>query len=223
MRVIRGKEILERILVAIGRVDGRGVGLLSFALGDSDLPLQVAFPLLMSNLVDALLPSTDGILPPSVELGQPIAVTVDPAISRVAAVTVATGDRVELDVIGGRVTVPGPRVIGLVDLQVVDDGTGAGGDSLGRTSANLFDPGESRVTPGDPARIADLGRVEPAPSGDGLTARSEWWWPLALAGLVLLLIEWLLFHRPTRRAVGRLLRRVRHSARQGASAAGGSR
>ena len=210
-------------LVAIGRVDGRGVGLLSFALGDSDLPLQVAFPLLMSNLVDALLPSTDGILPPSVELGQPIAVTVDPAISRVAAVTVATGDRVELDVIGGRVTVPGPRVIGLVDLQVVDDGTGAGGDSLGRTSANLFDPGESRVTPGDPARIADLGRVEPAPSGDGLTARSEWWWPLALAGLVLLLIEWLLFHRPTRRAVGRLLRRVRHSARQGASAAGGSR
>ncbi|HTI30192.1 MAG TPA: BatA and WFA domain-containing protein [Methylomirabilota bacterium] len=210
-------------LVAIGRVNGLGVGLLSFALGDSDLPLQVAFPLLMSNLVDALLPASDGILPPSVELGQPIAVTIDPAIRRVAAVTVATGARVELEVIGGRVTVPGPRDIGLVDLQVVDDGTGKGGDSLGRTAANLFNPGESQVTPGDPARIVDLGRVEPATGGAGLTARSEWWWPLALAGLVLLLVEWLLFHRPTRRVLARLLRRGRPAARPGTSPAGGSR
>ncbi|MEO8638735.1 MAG: BatA and WFA domain-containing protein [Chloroflexota bacterium] len=195
-------------LVAAGRVDGLGIGLLSFALSDSDLPLQVAFPLLMSNLVDGLLPSADGILPPSVELGQPIAVTIDPAIRRVAAVTAASGERVELDVIGGRVTVPGPRVTGLVDLQVVDDGTGHGGDSLGRTAANLFNPGESRVTPGDPTRIVDLGRVGPAPGGDGLAARSEWWWPLALAGLVLLMVEWLLFHRPTRRAAARLLARA---------------
>ncbi|HET7083111.1 MAG TPA: BatA and WFA domain-containing protein [Candidatus Limnocylindria bacterium] len=213
-------------LVAIGRVDGRGVGLLSFALGDSDLPLQVAFPLLMSNLVDALLPSSDGVLPPSVELGQPLALSVDPAILRVAALTVASGARVELDVIGGRVTVPGPRVTGLVELQVVDDGTGAGGASLGRTAANLFNPGESRVTPGDPLRIADMGLVGPTPGGEGLTARSEWWWPLALAGLVLLLVEWLLFHRPTRRALARLLRRGRPPApaRPSASGAGsGSR
>lgn len=210
-------------LVAIGRVDGRDVALLSFALGDSDLPLQVAFPLLISNLVDALLPSTDGILPPSVELGQPIDVGLDPAIRRVAAVTVATGERVELEVIGGRVTVPGPRVVGLVDLVVVDDGTGNGGDSLGETAANLFNPGESRVTPGDPTRIADLGRVEPAPGSGGLTARSEWWWPLALAGLFLLLVEWIIFHRPTRRAIARLLRRGRTAAPARPSPSGAGR
>jgi hypothetical protein len=195
-------------LVAAGRVNGLSIGLLSFALGDSDLPLQVAFPLLMSNLVDGLLPSSDGILPPSVELGQPIAVSVDPAIRRVAAVTASTGERAELEVIGGRVTMPGPRVTGLVDLQVVDDGTGHGGGSLGMTAANLFNPGESRVTPGDPARIADLGRVGAAPGGEDLTARSEWWWPLAVAGLVLLIVEWFLFHRPTRRAAARLLARA---------------
>ncbi|MEX1155863.1 MAG: BatA and WFA domain-containing protein [Chloroflexota bacterium] len=202
-------------LVAAGRVEGRGVALLAFALGDSDLPLQVAFPLLMSNLVDALLPATDGILPPSVELGQPIAVEVDPAILRVAVVSAATGERIELDVIGGRVTVPGPRSVGLVDLQVVDDGTGEGGASLGETAANLFDPGESRVTPGDPLRISDLGRVDPPDEGEPLSARSEWWWPLALGALVLLLAEWLIFHRPTRRALARLLRR---SGRPGAPA-----
>jgi len=158
--------------------------------------------------VDGLLPSTDGILPPSVELGQPVAVSIDPVIRRVAAVTVATGERVELEVIGGRVTMPGPRVTGLVDLEVVDDGTGHAGSSLGRTAANLFNPGESQVRPGDPARIVDLGRVGPAAGGDGLAARSEWWWPLALAGLVLLMVEWFLFHRPTRRAAARLLARA---------------
>ena len=212
-------------LVAVGRVNGRGIALLSFALGDSDLPLQVAFPLLVSNLVDALLPATDGILPPSVELGEPIAVSIDPAIRRVAAVTVATGDRVELDVIGGRLNVPGPRVTGLVDLVVLDDGTGKAGPSLGRTAANLFNPGESRVAPGDPTRIVDLGRVGPTPGSGDLSARSAWWWPLALAGLGLLLIEWMLFHRPTRRAVARLLRRDRPSAasRPRASSAGTGR
>lgn len=212
-------------LVAAGRVNGQGVALLSFALGDSDLPLQVAFPLLVSNLVDALLPSTDGILPPSVELGAPIGVSIDPAILRVAAVTVATGDRVELDVTGGRVNVPGPRITGLVDLVVVDDGTGKAGASLGRTAANLFNPGESAVKPGDPTRIVDLGRGGPTPGGGDLSARSEWWWPLALVGLVLLLVEWMLFHRPTRRALSRLLRRGGPPAdsRPRASSAGSGR
>jgi hypothetical protein len=128
-------------------------------------------------------------------------------------VSAGSGERTELDVIGGRVTVPGPRVVGLVDLRVVDDGTGHAGGSLGETAANLFNPGESRVTPGDPARIIDLGSVGPAPGTGALSARSEWWWPLALAGLLLLLVEWILFHRPTRRALLRLLGRGPISAR----------
>ena len=43
-------------LLAAGRVNGRNLALLSFSLGESDLPLQVAFPLLISNLTDFLLP-----------------------------------------------------------------------------------------------------------------------------------------------------------------------
>ncbi|MBW3611907.1 MAG: hypothetical protein KY438_10340, partial [Actinobacteria bacterium] len=57
-------------LVAVGEVERRRIGLVAFALAESDLPLQVAFPLLMSNLVDALLPSGDGLLPSSTRLGQ---------------------------------------------------------------------------------------------------------------------------------------------------------
>jgi hypothetical protein len=189
------------------------VALLAFALGESDLPLQVAFPLLMSNLVDFLLPPSDGILPPSVALGEPIPVEVDPAITGVSFDATSTGSTgapdapLRLDVVGGHVTLPGARFVGVRELRAISDDPELDGALLGTTAANLFDPGESNVAPGDPLRISDLGRVGPATGGDDLTARNEWWWPLALAAFVLLLAEWILFHRPTRRAIGRLLRR----------------
>ena len=46
-------------LLAAGRVNARSVALLSFSLGETDLPLQVAFPLLVSNLTDFLLPPSE--------------------------------------------------------------------------------------------------------------------------------------------------------------------
>jgi len=213
-------------LVAGGRVERQGVALLAFELGESDLPLQVAFPLLMSNLVDFLLPPSAGILPPSGGLGEPLAVEVDPAITRVRLVDSLTDQvagsagQLELDVVGGHVTLPGPRLVGVRELRAVSDDPDLDGSLLGTTAANLFDPGESDVAPGDPLRISDLGRVGPATDGGDLTARNEWWWPLALAALALLLAEWILFHRPTRRAIGRLLRRSGDASRRRAASTG---
>ena len=51
---------------------GGSSALIGFDLGESDLPLQVAFPLLMSNLVDYLLPVAEGILPSSMRLGESV-------------------------------------------------------------------------------------------------------------------------------------------------------
>jgi Ca-activated chloride channel homolog len=201
-------------LIAAGRVDGRTQALLAFELGETDLPLQVAFPLLVSSLTDFLLPPTDGVLPPSVDLGEALVVQLNPAISRVRVDTApvnedpdTAGQALELDVVGGRVTLPGARRPGVVRLTALD-GLAEGADPvLGTTAANLFDPGESRVAPGDPLRISDLGRVGPGTGGEPLPARNEWWWPLALVALLLLLAEWVLFHRPSRRAAARLLGR----------------
>ncbi|HET6381090.1 MAG TPA: BatA and WFA domain-containing protein [candidate division Zixibacteria bacterium] len=198
-------------LIAAGRVAGRTVALLTFALGESDLPLQVAFPLLVSNLTDFLLPPTGGPLPPSVQLGEPLVLDLDPSITRVGVQAIradapSEAERLELEVVGGRVTIPGARTPGFLNVTALE-GVPEGRDPLiGVTAANLFDPGESRVAPGDPLRIADLGRPSSG-GGEALPARSEWWWPLALAALLLLLVEWLLFHRPSRRTAARLLGR----------------
>jgi hypothetical protein len=193
-------------LIAAGRVDGQPITLLSFALGESDLPLQVAFPLLMSNLADFALPPPTGVLPPSVPLGEPLAVQLDPAIESVTLSGAA--EPVTLDVVGGRVTLPAATAIGVRALHVA----GADGQLLGRTAANLFDPGESAVAPGDVQRIVDMGRVAAGPGAPALPSRTEWWWPLAVVALALLTAEWLLFHRPTRRALRRLFARSRQPA-----------
>jgi hypothetical protein len=186
-------------LVAAGVAQGRRLGLLSFALSESDLPLQVAFPLLTSNLVDFLLPPTDGVLPPSVPLGHPISVSLDPSID---SATITDGDSsTPITLIAGRGTVPGARHVGLRELRLSD------GSVLSRTAANLFDPDESDIAPGDPQRISDMGRAPAGGADQGQPSRAEWWWPLALVALLLLLIEWIVFHRPTRRTVTRLLDR----------------
>jgi Ca-activated chloride channel family protein len=203
-------------LIAAGRVDGQPTAVLSFALRDSDLPLQVAFPLLMSNLADFLLPPGDGVLPPSTSLGQPIQIALDPSLQSVSLVDGGTTTSISL--VAGRGVIPGATSVGIRELR---DPSGA---SLGRTAANLFDPAESKIAPGDPTRIVDMGRGLSGPAASTTPTRSEWWWPLAAAALLLLTIEWVLFHRPTRRALWRMLGRAsRGAGRGGAPSVGRSR
>jgi hypothetical protein len=193
-------------LVAVGTRDGRGIGLISFDLGDSDLPLQVAFPLLVSNLTDAVVPPAIGILPPSARLGEAASVALDPAITRVAISGAGATTPIELPVIGGSVVLPGATQVGIRELRTVPD-DGSAGALLGETAVNLFAPDESDIAPGDPRRISEMGLLGDGPRTADTEARAEWFWPLALAALALLAVEWLLFHRPSRRAALRFLGR----------------
>jgi Ca-activated chloride channel homolog len=192
-------------LIAVGEVGRQRIGLIGFDLAESDLPLQVAFPLLMSNLVDYLLPVQAGVLPSSMRLGETLAVEVDPRIARAVVTTGAAGPR-ELPVIGGRLTIPGAELVGLREVRAISDDPDLDGSLLGRTAVNLFSADESDVAPGDPMALVDMGRVMPDAERTAASARSEWWWPLALAALALAVVEWLLFHRPSRRRLARALR-----------------
>jgi hypothetical protein len=195
-----------RPLVAVGESTGRRLALIGFDLGESDLPLQVAFPLLMSNLVDHLLPVAEGILPSSMPLGESVTASIDPAIERVSVVTTGAdgaGTAVEVPVVGGQLTLAGADEVGVREVRAVSDDPAVGNQVIGRTAVNLFNADESDVAPGDPQRIVDMGRVPAEDGGPGQPTRAEWWWPLALAALALLAVEWLLYHRPTRRTLAR--------------------
>ncbi len=199
-------------LIAVGEAGGERIGLVAFDLDESDLPLQVAFPLLVSNVVDYLLPTADGILPSSMGLGESLSVSVDPEVTGVAVTSIgadglpgaADGDaRVELPVVDGRVTIPGAAAVGLREVRAISDDGAVDGTLLGTTAVNLFSADESDVAPGDPTRLTDMGRVPDDAPTSGQPSRTEWWWPLALVALALLAVEWILFHRPTRRTMAR--------------------
>ena len=197
-------------LVGVGEDAGRRLAFIGFDLAESDLPLQVAFPLLVSNLVDFLVASEEGVLPSSMRLGQSIAVRVDDRLDRVRMnVRLAVGDGydVELAVADGRLTLPGADAVGMRSIVAVSEEDDLSSAELGRTAVNLFSPDESDVGPGDPQRIVDMGRVPADEGPPPQAARSEWWWPLVLAALTLLAIEWLLFHRPSRQRLARALGR----------------
>ncbi len=200
-------------MIAVGEDGGRRVAVIGFDLGESDLPLQVAFPLLMSNLADYLLPVTEGILPSSMRLGESVSVAVDPRIDRLALETVGTEglpgagtQALEVPVVGGRATIPGAELVGLREIRARSEVAELEDTSLGRTAINLFSVDESDVRPDDPQRIIEMGRVSAADDPSTQPTRAEWWWPLALAALGLLLVEWMLFHRPTRRSIQRAMR-----------------
>ena len=188
-------------LVAAGEHDGGRVAVIGFDLGESDLPLQVAFPLLTSNLVDFLLPAAEGILPSSMPLGASLTVSVDPRIERVGMTS--AGTETQLPVTGGQLTLPGADAVGVREVRALSEDPELDDVLLGATAVNLFSPDESDVTPGDPRRIVEMGRVTTEGGPPAQPTRAEWWWPLALAALALLAAEWLLFHRPTRRTLCR--------------------
>ena len=146
-------------------------------------------------------------------LGETTSVVVDPRIERVRVESVGapdlpgtTSSGIEVSVVGGRLTIPGAELVGLREVRAVSEAPELSDVLLGSTAINLFSPDESDVAPGDPQRIIEMGRVTSGDEPANQPTRAEWWWPLALAGLALLAVEWLLFHRPTRRSLARAFR-----------------
>jgi len=68
---------------------------------------------------------------------------------------------------------------------------------------NLFDPDESNVAPSSSEALIALGTALPPTTDEQGRARDEWWVPVAILILALLMLEWLVYERDGAR---RLLR-----------------
>ena len=62
-------------------------------------------------------------------------------------------------------------------------------------AVDLFAPDESNIAPGDGSRLVALGTDAPATTESAGIARDEWWPPLVLVVLVVLMVEWLVYER----------------------------
>jgi hypothetical protein len=178
-------------LLFAGEVDGRRVAVISFDLRHSDLPLNVAFPILIANLIEWLAPGRGGV-PASLPPGTPFSLLAPPAIPpENITITRPDGSIDRPEIQGSQLIYTRTDQLGLYRLDLGDE------QAL-LFAVNLFSPQESQISPaqtlgGDAAVIAGVAGTQAAADSQ---AQREWWRPLALIALGVLTAEWLVFHRP---------------------------
>jgi Ca-activated chloride channel family protein len=179
-------------LLFAGEVDGRRVAVLAFDLHSSDLPLQVAFPVLLANLTGWLAPGGGGELPGQVSPGAPVSLSLPPEVES-ATLTRPDGSTIQLAPKGGGAVFADTGQLGVYRLAwQLPQGTNDEPVER-RFAVNLFSPQESDVRPAD--ELALVGGETASQSQAAQQTRREWWRPLALMALILLVAEWLVYQR----------------------------
>jgi Ca-activated chloride channel family protein len=175
-------------LLYAGDRAGLRTAVLAFEPRKSDLPLQVAFPILIANLAGELMGASSGPSDP-VRPGDPVTLAV-PAASSGVIVTRPDGSATQLvpGTVGGSAVTfsqtdqlgvytvspiatpttsaspsPGtPSVSPTASAGATSSPSGADANAPGRFAVDLFDVTESNIAPGNPAAIAALGTTSGA-------------------------------------------------------------
>ncbi len=177
-------------LMFVGEVDGRRVAVLTFDLRHSDLPLTIAFPLLLANLTYWLAPS-QGTLPVDVAPGE--AITLGLPLEAVlagqttATITSPSGTRTTLDLASGPAIFADTFDLGIYQVNA--------GGQVTRFAVNLVSPQESYLEPAKNLPVAGIDAATVAAVGE--TTEKDWWRLLAALALGMLTAEWLVYHRAT--------------------------
>ncbi len=177
-------------LLLVGEVNARQVAIFSFDLRDSNLPLLIAWPVLMANLLDWFSPAEIVSLPDGLSVGDALVIQ-PPLFAESVRVTAPDGGVQVLPVRGDALVYSDTRQLGIYLLEIV-----VAGEVKQRQhfAVNLFATGESDITPVAEADLVLGGGAVRLDAEDQLGLR-EFWIVAALLALLLLLIEWVVYHR----------------------------
>lgn len=169
----------------IVRLEHRGIErvIVGFELAQSTWPLDVGFAVFVANMTEALAPRANA-AGRSFTTSRPLIVRPAPGASRVAATGPATLEaRAQPDASAAPVSLGVPTRVGIYAMEGVSPEDAA-------APVNLVDAGESLVRTSDTLPIATR-RGETVASGEA--APREIWHLFALASVLPLIAEWMLF------------------------------
>jgi Ca-activated chloride channel homolog len=177
-------------LLMAGETQGRQVAVLSFALSNSDLPLQITFPVLISNLMNWFTPGNVLVSNGTLNVGD--SVTIRPPLDAEAIrVTAPDGSEEVIPVERDTLLYSQTRTPGIYTLDVLSEGETV----LSQVFAiNLFNGAESDITP----REVTIGGVAVTDEPTEALGQREFWSLIALLALLMLMIEWYAYHRQLR-------------------------
>ncbi|MCS7061482.1 MAG: VWA domain-containing protein [Anaerolineae bacterium] len=150
------------------------VVVIPFVLQQSDLPLHIAFPVLMANAIEWLAPAQGADIPLSVHPGQVIPLPPNSAVQRPDGAVVIVGEQGFAETMQ-----PGIYRVALNNGQMTSERAFA---------VNFFNRAESNIAPRLPAHA---GAADPASdeAGAEIAAHELWRWLAAMA-LLVLIAEW---------------------------------
>jgi len=174
-------------LVFAGETEGRRIAALTFDLRDSDLPLQIAFPILFANLIDYLAPvqsinPSGNILP-----GEGVSIVPGPGVDEVAIAS-PSDKTYSLTPHENGLLFSETGELGVYAVNFLKEKTQA----AEYFSVNLFSDSESNIKPAETIQVGRtrIGAVKQEKLGE----RELWPW-FAMTAFILLILEWWIYHR----------------------------
>ncbi len=180
-------------LLLAGVESGRQIALLSFDVRDSDLPLQISWPILIANLMEWFTPSDIIQTPNTLTIGS--AVTIRPPVdANRVRVALPDGQTRDFPIVGDTLTFAESNQLGIYEVSAYRDETPL---QSALFAVNFFATDESNIAP---VAVEDLrfgGNPIQANDRSEISQREFWPWA-AFFGLVILLIEWYVYHQRLR-------------------------
>ncbi|MFP4320964.1 MAG: VWA domain-containing protein [Anaerolineales bacterium] len=176
-------------LLLAGEIGNNQVAILTFALQDSDLPLQLAYPILISNLAQWYTPPSALQLTGSLAPGDTVSIRA--LTGTQARVTLPDDETLTLFFEGerGEIIFADTTQPGVYQVEVLDGDTRITREFF---AVNLFNAQESAIAPAESVTVGTTTITEATREETG---ERELWPFLLWAGLALLLFEWLYYHR----------------------------
>lgn len=173
---------LKGTLLLSGRRKGKPFVALGFDVRDSDLPLRVAWPLFVMNVISHFIDEDTGYVS-SFRTGEVWTIPAA-AAGKTATLTLPTGSERVVPVKDGRAVFLGQHA-GVYDIEV--------GETRTSFAANLSDPAESTIAAADSLAVGEARSGELL--GFTIGVRRELWVYFLLAVLAVSAIEWWTYHR----------------------------
>ena len=165
---------------------GRRFVYLGWDLHRSDFPLNASFPIFMANCMNWLSGERQRAQALNVRTGEMVRLPM-PVDVKDVRLKLPDGRREPFEVKGSTLSIDRVRQAGLYTL------TGKGVEQ--QFTANLFDADESQLTPRNLVLTSGQGQSREVRAHGSVHTQKEIWRTLALLALILLCVEWWIFHR----------------------------
>jgi len=174
-----------------GETDGRQIAILPFDLRESDLPLQISYPILMANLLEWFTPRAALTLIDSAQVGDVIPITPPLSADTIRITPPNNAPQISLPVTSGTVVFADTASTGIYRLELLE-----GNDVIGEQpfAVNLFSRQESIIAPIPLENFQLLGTTLLTEEQEEI-GQQEFWGLFALLAVLVLLIEWFTYHQ----------------------------